>query len=57
MYVLMTGGPVDGYTVYGVFRTDTEAVQYAVEKLSTLWWLMPVTEVAIPTGDKRGRNI
>jgi len=45
MYVILTGGPDTGFTTYGVFDSDTEAVQYAVDYLEQQWWLMPVNSV------------
>lgn len=56
MFVLATGSPVEGLTLYGVFDTDTAAVEYAVDNLAAGWWLMPVNEVA-PTKSKEKKRV
>lgn len=45
-HVILTGSPDKGFSVYGVFTSDTEAVQYAIDNLDAQWWLMPVHTVA-----------
>lgn len=32
-YIILSGGPIDGYDFYGPFNTQEEAVQYAVNNL------------------------
>jgi len=47
MYVVATGSPFDGLTVYGPFASNDEAVEWAkcnlVTDLSDVpWWVVPL---------------
>ena len=55
MFGIMTGDPISGFSLFGVFKTDTEAVQYAVENITKAWWLIPISDVT-PKEKKRGRK-
>lgn len=42
MHVLITGNPVDGFKVYGPFKTGIDAAEAGDDVPDSDWWTMPL---------------
>lgn len=42
MHVVMIGNPVDGFTIYGPFKTGEDAILWAQDEVETDWWIAKV---------------
>ena len=49
-YIAVLGNPIDGFTHYGPFETQNDAIDWAVVNGTNLeWWTTPLY---IPTNDE-----
>lgn len=47
MHVIITGNPVEGFTIIGPFTTADDAILWAMnQKWEENWWLAPLTAQA-----------
>lgn len=42
MHVVLVGDPINGMTVYGPFKTGTDAVMWASENTDNVWVAAPL---------------
>ncbi len=38
-FVIITGNPIDGITIYGPFFSPEEAIEWAEENRGEIWWM------------------
>lgn len=42
MHVVMFGNPVDGFKIFGPFKTGDDAARWASEEVDDTWWIAPL---------------
>lgn len=42
IHVVISGNPVDGFTIWGTFKTSDDAIEWASHEIEGDWWIAPL---------------